>query len=281
MRQLILYLPFLFLFTFLNAQGEKSLAVLELDARGISAYEAASLTDRLRADLFKTGRVIVVERELMEQVLAEQDFQLAGCTSVECAVEIGQLLGVSNILAGSIGKVGTTFSIVTRTIDVETGKIIKSVTRVYRGELDGLLPQMGFLAMEIVGIKVPEDITPPIPYYERPAINAQETKKTRDIDHYYLGQQMAEKDYSGSVAALTGFGTGFGFGLIGWGVGYLVVSVRRVEVPYYYLQDLEIKDKGDFERGYSEFVKKKRKKMFTYGAVPGVLLAVLVVASAY
>ena len=37
------------------AASEGSLAVLDLDARGVSVTEAASLTDRLRSELVKPG----------------------------------------------------------------------------------------------------------------------------------------------------------------------------------------------------------------------------------
>ena len=133
--------------------SEGSMAVLDLDARGISVVEAASLTDRLRSELVKTGMVTIVERAAMEQILREQDFQLAGCTSDECAVEVGQLLGVTQMLAGSIGRVGSTYSIDLRLVDVETGKIVKSVTHDYRGVIDDLLGQMTALAHQLVGIE--------------------------------------------------------------------------------------------------------------------------------
>ncbi len=144
----------------LSAQSE-SLAILDLEGRGISAIEAASLTDRLRSELVRTGQVTVVERGQMEQVLAEQDFQITGCTSNDCAVEVGQLLGVTVMLAGSIGKVGSTFSIDLRTIDVETGRIGRSLMRNYRGEIDGLLDEMGYVAADLVNLLRSEGIEAP------------------------------------------------------------------------------------------------------------------------
>ena len=84
----------------------------------------------------------IVEQGAMGQILQEQDFQLAGCTSDECAVEVGQLLGVTQMLAGSIGKVGSTYSIDLRIIDVESGTIIQSVTHDCGGAIDDLLGQM-------------------------------------------------------------------------------------------------------------------------------------------
>ncbi|UCH63866.1 MAG: PEGA domain-containing protein [Fidelibacterota bacterium] len=136
--------------TSIPAQQDQSLAILDLEGRGISAIEAASLTDRLRNALVRTGDVTVVERGQMEQILGEQDFQLTGCTSDECAVEVGQLLGVTIMVAGSIGKVGSTFSVDIRTVDVQSGRITHSLWRDYRGEIDGLLGLMPEIASELV-----------------------------------------------------------------------------------------------------------------------------------
>lgn len=112
-----------------HAQSERmQIAVVELQATGISLAEAQTFTDRLRSELVKTGRFTILERSEMEEILKEQGFQLTGCTSAECAVEVGKLLNVRQICAGSVGKVGDIYSISTRLIDVESGKIIKSVT---------------------------------------------------------------------------------------------------------------------------------------------------------
>lgn len=142
----------------ISAQEYQSIAVLDFEGRGISASEVGSLTDRLRSELVKTARVRVVERGQMQQILAEQDFQLAGCTSSECAVEIGQFLGVTTMVAGSIGRVGSTYSIDIRTIDVQTSAIVQSITRDYRGRIDGLLAEMVRVAWALVGAEIPASV---------------------------------------------------------------------------------------------------------------------------
>ena len=38
----------------------------------------------------------------MEQILVEQGFQQSGCTTNECMVEVGKLIGVEKIVSGSI-----------------------------------------------------------------------------------------------------------------------------------------------------------------------------------
>ena len=111
------------------AQPEKmQIAVVELQARGISQTEAQTFTDRLRSELVKTGLLTIIERSEMEEILKEQGFQLTGCTNDECVVEVGRLLNVRQICAGTVGKVGDIYSLIIRLIDVQSGKIIKSVT---------------------------------------------------------------------------------------------------------------------------------------------------------
>ena len=150
--------------TIVPAQQAQSLAILDLEASGISAIEATSLTNRLRNALVRIGTITVVERGQMEQILGEQDFQLTGCTSNECAVEVGQLLGVTTMVAGSIGRVGSTYSIDIRSIDVQSGRITHSLWRDYRGEIDELLGIMPEVAEDLVSaLMATEPSLPEVP----------------------------------------------------------------------------------------------------------------------
>ena len=129
----------LFSFTLLSQDSRLSIAILKLDAHGISNHEAATLTDRLRTELFKTNKFLVLEREKMDDILEEQGFQQTGCTSSECLVEVGQLVNVNRILGGSIGRVGETYTVSVRLIDVEKGQIVQTATRDVHGKIDVLL----------------------------------------------------------------------------------------------------------------------------------------------
>ena len=105
-----------------------TIAVLDLEATGVSASEAASLTNRVRHNLFQTGKFKLIERAEMDEILSEQGFQLTGCTSSECIVEAGKLLGVQRMVGGSIDRVGDMHTIYLRMIDVATGEILASAT---------------------------------------------------------------------------------------------------------------------------------------------------------
>ncbi len=122
--------PWLFLlcvFLPLFAQEKKlNIAISDLSGQGIEQSSTAIISDRLRTELFKQGGFTVLERNAMQDILKEQGFQQSGCTSDACAVEIGQLLGVSYIVIGTVGKLGHLFTIDVRMIEVSTAKIIYS-----------------------------------------------------------------------------------------------------------------------------------------------------------
>lgn len=121
------------------AQEKMSIAVLSLQGNGISSSEALVLTDELRSVLVQTGKYNVLERNNMESILNEQGFQMSGCTSTECAVEAGKLLGVQKMIAGSIGKLGALYNITIRIFDVETGRIEQTASKRHEGSIEQLL----------------------------------------------------------------------------------------------------------------------------------------------
>ncbi len=146
------YLLFGSLPTQLVAQHKaKRIAVLDLQGEGVSKSEAKTLTDRLRSKLVNTGVFHVLERDQMDEILGEQGFQQSGCVSDECLVEIGRLVGVEQMVGGSIGKIGQTYTLDLRIIDVQSGRILKTVSDDYRGAADGLLGVLGEAAQKIAG----------------------------------------------------------------------------------------------------------------------------------
>lgn len=105
--------------------SQSAIAVMDFEPSGIPAHEASLLSDRLRNELVRLGVYRVVEREMMTEILDEQGFQQSGCTSSECLVEAGRLIGVRRIIGGRIGNIGSVYTVSARLIDVETGELIR------------------------------------------------------------------------------------------------------------------------------------------------------------
>ncbi len=139
------------------AEGKQTVALLEFEGRGISQLEAKTLTDRLMSEMVNTDAVIMVERNQMDEILNEQGFQQSGCTSSECAAEVGALLGVQNMVSGSFGKLGNSYTIDAKMFSVETGATIRTVSKTYKGAVDNLLTVIEVVGWEIVGLKPPQD----------------------------------------------------------------------------------------------------------------------------
>ena len=145
----------LLLFIGLVFSQDITIAVLEFEGKGVSQSETSTLTDRLRDEIFKTGVYNVLERGLMDDVLKEQGFQQSGCVTSECAVEVGNMLGVQQMIGGSIGKVGNMYTVSARIIDVGTGEVLKSANYDLIGGIEELLMNgMNQVASELSGIRL-------------------------------------------------------------------------------------------------------------------------------
>jgi hypothetical protein len=132
---------FMFIITITTLFAEQlPIAVNDLDGNGLGENELAIISERLRSELFKTGEFTVMERGEMQLILQEQEFQMSGvCDEASCIVEVGQLLGVSKIVAGTVGKLDDFFTISIRIIDVKTGKIDASADHDYTGSISGMI----------------------------------------------------------------------------------------------------------------------------------------------
>ena len=128
-----------------------NIAVVDFTGNNVSSGEVRALTDRLRIELFNTKYFKVIEREMMEEVLEEQGFQQSGCTTDECMVQIGRLIGVQKIIGGSISKVGNIYSVSSRIVNVETGEIEKTEVYDHTGNIGQLLTEgMRMVAIGLV-----------------------------------------------------------------------------------------------------------------------------------
>jgi len=104
-----------------SQQSQMRIAILDLQPVGVSELTAKTVSDLLRTELFKTKMFTVIERQQMNEVLKEQGFQQTGCTETECVVQVGELLSAHKVLVGTVNKLGETFIINARIVDVEKG----------------------------------------------------------------------------------------------------------------------------------------------------------------
>lgn len=143
--------------TFKTSDEKVGIAILQLDNNGITSSEANALTDRLRLEIFRNSVFEVMERQKMDEILDEMEFQVSGCTSDECALEIGRLIGVQKMVAGSVSKVGEYFTVSARIIDIETGRMEKTAVEDIEGTLGKVLTHaIPSIAAQLSGLAKPE-----------------------------------------------------------------------------------------------------------------------------
>ena len=168
--------PSLFLLLFLScvcvaglhAADEELVAVMDLTPQAARPEEALAITNQLRTQLLKTGKFTLVDRSQMESILKEQALQQTGCTSDECAVQVGKILGVRKIISGSVTKLSDhVWQVSLLMLDVESAKTLRAESETYEGNLVTVIRTgVPDLAARLAGNGVPAPqqqaaITPP------------------------------------------------------------------------------------------------------------------------
>lgn len=171
--------PLLFLLLLaldLPAQEAKKplVAILPFTSHVLDTGAIDGLVSAMGSELINTGAFRVMERSQMEEILKEQGFQQSGaCDGQECAVEVGKLLSVNQMVLGTIAKVGSTYTLTARLVSVQTGEVLKSVTRNSKTDVDAiltdLLPQV---AEVLAGASKPEPAATTTPAVATPVATA-------------------------------------------------------------------------------------------------------------
>jgi TolB-like protein len=81
------------------------------------------IIEELMGYIVNEGKLTVVDRQNLETIRREMDFQLSGEVSDETAQSIGKKLGAQTIISGSITAIGNTYRLRVRAISVETAQI--------------------------------------------------------------------------------------------------------------------------------------------------------------
>ena len=156
MKKIILLILIIFLKPVVFAQT--SIAVFELDCKnayiGIYNVDSRALTDRLIHELNKTGKFQIVERERVKIILDELKFQQTGVTSTVNAIKVGKILGVEQVLLGSLGVFGYKKTINARLINVENSKVVKTATYDFEGGIDVLPDIIKRIAYQLAGLQI-------------------------------------------------------------------------------------------------------------------------------
>ena len=138
----------------ITAQQDDSVervTVLDFTAEGgVAQSEAKALTRKFETAVFNTDAFTVVEQSEAGKILEAQNYSLSGCTSDECAVEIGQLRSADTIFLGTVGTIGSSYTITIKLVNVTSGKSMAAES-LDAGSLEELSAGMSALACRFSG----------------------------------------------------------------------------------------------------------------------------------
>ncbi len=108
----------------LTEERKTKIAIMEFpDLNGNISELGKFIPEELTTRLFMTRKFEVLERQLLNRVLAEQNLGLTGLIDANSAAQIGKLLGVDAIVTGTITDMGNTIRLNARIIATGTGGV--------------------------------------------------------------------------------------------------------------------------------------------------------------
>jgi TolB-like protein len=107
---------------------KKTIAVMDFSLTGMESSTMEKLAmDDMITKLVQSGQYIVVEREKLDSILKEQELADSGLLDESSASKVGKLAAADIILTGSFAKIGASWKVNLRLVDVETGIIISAI----------------------------------------------------------------------------------------------------------------------------------------------------------
>ena len=137
--------------------AKPTLAIMSFDSSGISEDVYNILYNKLWNDIDSIGVFIMVEQHQVYDVLEKYNYDRPECTTRTCAIEIGRLVGVKNVITGSFVNSEDFSSVQAELIMVRDDSTKFSSTGQHVGEIDGLIPHIQIAALQLSGVK-PSDV---------------------------------------------------------------------------------------------------------------------------
>jgi TolB-like protein len=108
----------------LTENRKRTIAVVEFaDLKGNVTDFGRFIAEELITRLYQTKKFKVIERQLLNKVIAEQKLSLTGVVEQSSAQRLGKVLGVDAIASGTVTDLGRVLRVNARLIDTATGEI--------------------------------------------------------------------------------------------------------------------------------------------------------------
>ncbi len=127
----------------LTENQKQTIAVVEfVDLEGRTTNFGRFVAEELITRLYQTKKFKVIERQLLNKIVAEQKLSLGGMIDQTSAQKLGKLLGVDAIASGTVTDLGKSLRINARLISTGTGEVF-AVAATEIAKDDSVLALMG------------------------------------------------------------------------------------------------------------------------------------------
>ncbi|GHU89377.1 hypothetical protein FACS189476_08230 [Spirochaetia bacterium] len=108
----------------IDAKLDQGVKVALLNFSSTSEQFSQYVLDELSANLVNSGKLVIVDRQEIDLIRRETNFQFSGEVSDESAQEVGRMLGAQSIVSGSLTNIGNTYRINIKVLNVQSAAIV-------------------------------------------------------------------------------------------------------------------------------------------------------------
>jgi len=108
---------------YLNKNVPQGSKIVILNIQSVSEALSDYVIDELIANAVNDRVFTAVDRQQLDLIRAEHDFQLSGSVDENLAVSIGRFLSAQTIVSGRVRKLGDYYRMTIRALDVETAQV--------------------------------------------------------------------------------------------------------------------------------------------------------------
>jgi hypothetical protein len=146
------------------AASPPKLAVLQVaPGEGVPQSTAAALTEALVAEVRRqSGADVITQREIVSILSLENQKAMLGCSTDACMAELGGALGTDRLIAGDMAKLGESFLLHVRIVDVKKVRVAAQADRRLRGgTIDDVLDVLPAVIAELLAAAAAPASAPP------------------------------------------------------------------------------------------------------------------------
>ena len=135
-----------------KASPPSKLAVLQVvNGEGVPTSTAAAITEAVVAEVRKQSRAeVITQREIASILSLEKQKAMMGCETDACMAELGGALGADRLVAGDMAKLGESFLLHLRVVDVKKVRVaVQADRRLRGGTIDDVLDVLPAMVKEL------------------------------------------------------------------------------------------------------------------------------------